>query len=220
MQRFTLFLLALVLALGLVLAGCGPVSTAEPTQALVVEEEATIEPTSTPTLEPELSPTSTPAGGRTWSPQNFPPPEWVYGNTCYDMKEGWVYRFWREDFDPWTNSGCFISYSESLNFDWGEGSPESSMPTDGFTAVFAKNAIFTPGIYKFRYGRDDGLIVWVEDGHGWRQVHDSWLEGAAEGEFDVELSGEITIVVAFREGSGAANLHVEVIAPEYYPGEG
>ncbi len=51
----------------------------------------------------------------------------------------------------------------SINFDWGSGSPDGSIPTDHFSARWTQTASFTGGTYVFTATSDDGVRIYVDN---------------------------------------------------------
>lgn len=50
-----------------------------------------------------------------------------------------------------------------INFNWGEASPDPSLPADNFSARWMRLYNFAPGNYTFTATADDGIRVWVGD---------------------------------------------------------
>ena len=61
-----------------------------------------------------------------------------------------------------------------LNFAWGYGSPDPSIPTDGFSARWEGSFTFNAGTYTFSVTSDDGVRLYVDD----RLVIDRWIPQA------------------------------------------
>jgi len=53
------------------------------------------------------------------------------------------------------------SNDPEINFEWGSGSPDPSVPNDGFSARWQGNFDFESGIYEFTAVTDDGIRVWL-----------------------------------------------------------
>jgi hypothetical protein len=49
-----------------------------------------------------------------------------------------------------------------LNFDWGAGSPDPSVPADDFSARWTREVSLTGGIYRFSLEADDGVRFWID----------------------------------------------------------
>ena len=90
---------------------------------------------------------------------------------------------------------------ETLDFDWGEGSPGAGIAADRFVARWTKTVVLSAGVYRFSGARDDGMRVYVDD----VPVADKWTFGNEEYSVDKVLAGgahEIR-VDHFEGGSGA-----------------
>jgi len=96
-----------------------------------------------------------------------------------------------------------------VNFNWGSGSPASSLPVDNFSARWT--GTLTPavsGIYQIFTGSDNGVRVWVGD----QLVVNSWTEHPS-----MENSGSVNLVkgtqypikVEYYEARGAALLTLQ-----------
>jgi hypothetical protein len=90
---------------------------------------------------------------------------------------------------------------ETLDFDWGEGSPGAGIAADRFVARWTKMVVLSAGVYRFSGARDDGMRVYVDD----VPVVDKWTLGNEEYSVDKVLAGgphEIRVDY-FEGGSGA-----------------
>jgi uncharacterized protein YraI len=96
----------------------------------------------------------------------------------------------------------------AIDFDWGDGAPVPSLPTDDFSARWTTLATLEGGIYRFTARADDSVRVLVDA----QPVIDNW-EGAVARTttVDVELTpGDHNIMVDYREFGGDAFVTVEV----------
>ena len=117
---------------------------------------------------------------------------------------------WRaEYFDNRDLSGApvLVRYDPAIDFDWGSGSPDGTVPADNFSVRWTRSLGFTPGTYRFYASCDDGMRIYV-DGN---RVVDAWqdqkLPNTSWG--DVTLaSGLHTVVVEYYEHGGEASAHV------------
>ncbi|MBM7690858.1 beta-N-acetylglucosaminidase [Peribacillus deserti] len=98
--------------------------------------------------------------------------------------------------------------ADTLNFQWGAGSPHASIPSDSFSAKFTKNvSIPTAGKYKLSGQADDGIRVLID---GAVKV-DNPAEGLKNFNVNVDLpAGVHTIEVEYYESSGNAILEVNL----------
>jgi glucose/arabinose dehydrogenase/PKD repeat protein len=91
----------------------------------------------------------------------------------------------------------------SINFAWGSGSPDPSVPVDGFSARWTKTQRFGAGRYRFTAFADDGVRLYVDG----KRVLDQW-QGPANTEFSTTVDlgeGRHTIKMEYVEyGGGAA----------------
>jgi glucose/arabinose dehydrogenase len=90
---------------------------------------------------------------------------------------------------------------ETLDFDWGEGSPGAGIAADRFVARWTKTVVLSAGVYRFTGARDDGMRVYVDN----VPVVDKWMFGNADYSVDKVLAGgshELRVEY-FEAGSGA-----------------
>jgi glucose/arabinose dehydrogenase len=90
---------------------------------------------------------------------------------------------------------------ETLNFDWGDGSPGAEIAADRFVARWTKTVVLSPGVYRFSGGRDDGLRASLDN----VPVIDAWTPGNADFSVDkVVLGGPHELRVDYFEAGGGA----------------
>lgn len=97
-----------------------------------------------------------------------------------------------------------VYYYPNLAFNWGNGSPEASIPSDRFSARYTKKIHFDSGTYLFETRADDGVRVWVDD----QKVIDSWRNGSValkQGSIALD-EGYHTVKVEYFENTGLAQL--------------
>ena len=147
--------------------------------------------TSTPTVAPTSTPTPTPSATATITPVPTPTPL--------------IITDWRGDY--WNNpnqSGPALLTRNDLVifFNWGEGTADSSLGVDHFSARWTRTLNFDAGIYRFNIEVDDGFRLYIDNA----LVLDEWEEGAARTyTVDVPLStGFHTIQVDYFERTGVA----------------
>lgn len=93
---------------------------------------------------------------------------------------------------------------EEINFDWGQGSPDSFVPIDNFSARYTKVADFESGTYVFDIKSDDGVRVWIDG----QKVIDKGFNGLWK--YPVYLtSGNHKMTVEYFEISGNAHLQLD-----------
>jgi hypothetical protein len=104
-----------------------------------------------------------------------------------------------------------------LDFDWKTGSPDSRLPSDGFSARWTRKLAFEAATYRFRLLTDDGARLWIDD----RLVIDEWRDGAArERAVDVPLAaGDHVLRVDFYENTVSARIRLqwEKTSADAYP---
>ncbi|XHR29840.1 MAG: PA14 domain-containing protein [Chthoniobacteraceae bacterium] len=100
----------------------------------------------------------------------------------------------------------FTRTDASINFDWGTGSPDSSVPADKFSARWTGVVVpLYSDAYTFYTKSDDGVRLWVNG----KLIVDSWVDQGS-----VEHSGTITLTagqkydiqVAYYENGGGASV--------------
>jgi hypothetical protein len=117
---------------------------------------------------------------------------------------------WRgEYFDNTTLSGAprLVRSDHAIDFDWGAGSPDPSLPADNFSVRWTRTLGFNAGTYRFFASADDGVRVWV-DGN---LVINAWIDQSMSKTHtgDIYLaSGQHTIVVEYYEHGVTAGAHV------------
>lgn len=117
---------------------------------------------------------------------------------------------WRgEYFDNTTLSGApkLVRNDGAIDFDWGNGSPDPSLPADNFSVRWTRTLGFNAGTYRFFASADDGVRVWVDG----RLVVDAWVDQSMSRTHtgDIYLaSGQHTIVVEYYEHGVTAGAHV------------
>lgn len=117
---------------------------------------------------------------------------------------------WRgEYFDNTTLSGApkLVRNDGAIDFDWGNGSPDPSLPADNFSVRWTRTLGFNAGTYRFFASADDGVRVWVDG----KLVIDAWVDQSMSRTHtgDIYLaSGQHTIVVEYYERGVTAGAHV------------
>ncbi len=117
---------------------------------------------------------------------------------------------WRADYyNNRTLSGAPVltRYDAAIDFDWGNGSPDATVPVDNFSVRWTHALGFEAGTYRFYASCDDGVRIYVDG----RLVVDAWqnqkLPNTRSG--DIALStGQHTVVVEYYEEGGLASAHV------------
>jgi hypothetical protein len=90
---------------------------------------------------------------------------------------------------------------ESLNHNWGFGSPGRMVPVDNFSARWTQPLYFEGGLYRFTTYTDDGVRLWVDG----RLLIDSWRPMRGYRSATVRLSPGIhDVKMEYYERTGAA----------------
>ena len=105
---------------------------------------------------PTPTPTPPPAGGSTSS---CPAPATNAFTGCYYSGEN-LDAFLLSRTDP------------AINFNWGDGSPDSKVPVDQFSAKWTGNFSFAGGAYTFTMVGDDGIALYIDGQLVINQWHD------------------------------------------------
>ena len=96
-----------------------------------------------------------------------------------------------------------VRNEETLDFDWGEGSPSRHLRSDQFSAEFTRTVTFAPGTYRLHAVADDGVRVWVDG----ELVIDAWVDQIRTWhQATVTLDGEHHLRVQYYENTGGAAL--------------
>ncbi|MEA3408582.1 MAG: PA14 domain-containing protein [Chloroflexota bacterium] len=95
---------------------------------------------------------------------------------------------------------------ETLDFSWGEDSPDPKLPADRFSARWRGRWTFREGTYRFHAHVDDGVRVWVDG----KLLIDQWQDqSATQYARNLFLSGgQHEVEVAYYENGGQARLQV------------
>ncbi|WP_369446676.1 PA14 domain-containing protein [Neobacillus sp. BF23-41] len=103
---------------------------------------------------------------------------------------------------------------DHLQFSWGSGSPDSTIPTDNFSGIFERNYVVDEtGDYKIVGKADDGARVYID---GIRYV-DKWTDGVNYIDVPITLvPGTHTVKVEYYDSkySASLNLNLEPIKQE------
>ena len=113
----------------------------------------------------------------------------------------------------WANnslSGAAIKsdiVSSELAFDWGTGSPDTSVPADRFSARYVRESEYAAERYRWTVTADDGFRLWIDN----TLILDQWREQPATPyQATVELGkGVHKEVVEYFEQGGRASLSVK-----------
>jgi glucose/arabinose dehydrogenase len=119
---------------------------------------------------------------------------------------GWHAEFWNNP-DPFgvpsipAGPADLQRTDDTLDFDWGEGSPGAGIAADRFVARWTKTVSLQSGLYRFSGGRDDGLRAYIDG----TPVVDHWVNG--NDDYTVERNvtgGQHELRVEYFESGGGA----------------
>jgi hypothetical protein len=108
-----------------------------------------------------------------------------------------------EYFNNQTLSGSpvLVRDDTSINFNWGLGSPDPSIPINHFSVRWTRNQYFNAGTYTFTATTDDGMRVWV----GGTLLIDAWYNQSSTHTASITLSaGTYPLRVEYYEDTGFA----------------
>ncbi len=90
----------------------------------------------------------------------------------------------------------------NIDFGWGNGSPDSVIHNDFFSARWTRYLYLEEGVYRFTATADDGMRIWIDD----QQILNEWREqGESTFVVDRALStGHHQVRIEYFEATGAA----------------
>jgi glucose/arabinose dehydrogenase len=95
-----------------------------------------------------------------------------------------------------------VRQDPTINFDWGSGPPDPSMPDNLFAVRWTRTQFFGAGRYRFTTVTDDGVRLYIDN----QRVIDHW-QGQTPTEYTYEANlgeGNHTIKMEYFEGGGGA----------------
>jgi hypothetical protein len=124
----------------------------------------------------------------------------------------WVGTYW---YNRTMNSDwALIKSVDTLDFNWGAGSPHPGLPKDEFSIQWKREIDFSAGVYRFYARADDGIRVYVDG----ERVIDEWHDSNASETYTAELSlsGVHKVMVEYYERAGNAKMALwwEHLGPE------
>ena len=169
--------------------------TGTATAATSAEETTTAQEAATATPAPTVTPTVTPTPTPSATPTITPPP----------TPTPLIITDWRGDYwnNPTQSGPPQLTRNDLvIFFNWGEGTADTSLGVDHFSARWHRTLNFDAGIYRFNIEVDDGFRLYIDN----VLVLDEWEEGATRTyTVDVPLStGLHTIQVDYFERTGVA----------------
>ena len=105
-----------------------------------------------------------------------------------------------------TGTAVLTRQETAIHYDWTTGSPDVSLPSDNFSAVWTATSSFEAGTFRFSARADDGVRVYVDD----RVLLEDWNLHPATTTFgDIELTeGDHSIRVEYFEAEGMSSISV------------
>ena len=101
-----------------------------------------------------------------------------------------------------TGPAVLVRDDTTINFDWGYGSPGSSVPSDYFSARWTHTINLPAGNYRFTTTSDDGVRLWVNN----HLLIDDWTDHPATSRSGViYASGDTPIKMEYYENWGLAS---------------
>ncbi len=132
---------------------------------------------------------------RSWRP--------VYAQTT-ETGSNWSGFYWNNQ--TFSGNPPVTRTDPTINFNWGNGSPDPAIPADHFSVRWYNTINFGGGTYRFRAGADDGIRVAI-DGN---KVIDRFTEGGGfvlTSSSDIPLAaGNHQIIVDYFEDTGQAGV--------------
>ncbi len=103
----------------------------------------------------------------------------------------------------------------NINFNWGNGSPDPSIPVDHFSVRWTRTVTLSTGTWRFTTTTDDGVRLWVDN----NLVLDRWVDQSLTAyAVDVSLSaGAHAIRMEYYENTGAAVAMLSYALVNPYP---
>jgi hypothetical protein len=119
-----------------------------------------------------------------------------------DVFDGWQGRYYANT--ELRGGPALIRDDAVIDFDWGEGAPVHWMPSDNFSAIWTRQANFSPGYYRLHILADDGVRVWLDGA----LVMDYWRPMDSEHHYLnwTYLNGAHDLKVEYFERGGGARM--------------
>lgn len=101
-----------------------------------------------------------------------------------------------------TGSPVMVRQDENIDFAWGDGSPDATVPVNQFSARWTKTETFESGTYEFVVTADDGFKLYIDNS----LILDQWNDQAATTHTaeKVMTAGNHTMRVEYYEKRGDA----------------
>jgi hypothetical protein len=124
----------------------------------------------------------------------------IMADTGQAAQNRWTANFWNNK--DLRGTPVLTRWDNTIDFDWGFGSPDSGVNSDNFSARWERRVYFNEGTYRFNATMDDAMRVYV-DGN---LIIDSWTDSQEHTmSRDLFLSeGEHQLQVDYYEAGGVA----------------
>jgi hypothetical protein len=126
----------------------------------------------------------------------------------WERTAGTSFSYWRGEYfnNPWlSGSPAMIRDDASINFNWGYGSPSTTIPGDNYAVRWTRDLYFEAGTYQFTTTTDDGVRLWVNG----RLLIDRWQDQSATSYANnIYLAGTVPIKMEYYENGGLASAHL------------
>jgi len=119
--------------------------------------------------------------------------------------QGWRAEYYANQ--ELNGDSTLIRTDPAIDFAWGSGSPDPTLPADHFSARWTHTLGFEPGVYRFFTSTDDGVRLWVDE----HLVIDAWHKQKLPNTHTGDLSlseGLHQVTVEYFEEGGEAHAHV------------
>lgn len=111
----------------------------------------------------------------------------------------WTARYYNNE--TLTEPAALQRTDDTIDFQWGSGSPHASVDDDYFSVRWTGKIIVTAGAYEFSMGSDDGSRLWIDG----QLIMDHWDECCTYWQRTVSLDGgEHDVEMEMHEESGDA----------------
>ena len=115
-----------------------------------------------------------------------------------------THRAWRAEYfdNRWLSGSAVLVRDEAgIDHNWGDGSPSSAIPADGFSIRWTRTLRFDAGSYRFSATTDDGVRLWV-NGH---LLLDHWRDQSFTSHSGtIHVAGDVPIKMEYYENGGTA----------------
>lgn len=124
---------------------------------------------------------------------------WVGGASVNEEHNNWVAQYYNNT--NLSGGTALERVDDSINFDWGTGSPHSGkVNSDNFSVRWRRTPFFDDGVYRFTATFDDGMRVWVNG----NLIIDQWAQGgvrSVSADFALTSGVRHEILVEYFEAS-------------------